>query len=224
MEILYEDAYLLVCVKEPGIPVQSARIGVRDLVSILKIRRKESEGMRGEPYLGVVHRLDQPVGGVVVFAKTKEAAGALSAQIQKGRMKKEYLAVICAPPKNKEGVLKDTLLRDGRTNTSRVVKPDQAGAREAVLSYKVLKTKGDWTLVSVLLSTGRHHQIRVQMAHAGMPLAGDRKYQPDVNWKPGEGLALWAHRLTFVHPKTRKELTFQAEPKGFFFEKFFSEG
>lgn len=224
MEILYEDSQLLVCVKEPGVPVQSARIGVRDMVSALKTYRKEAEGTSGEPYLGVVHRLDQPVGGVLVFAKTKGAAGELSGQIQKGRMRKEYLAVVCGSAQKDGGRLEDMLLRDGRTNTSRVVGLRQAGAKRAVLDYHVLERQEDFSLVSVLLSTGRHHQIRVQMAHAGMPLAGDRKYWPEGDWKSGEGLALWAHRLTFAHPKTGKVLTFQAEPRGFFFEKFHLEG
>lgn len=224
MEILYEDSCLLVCIKEPGIPVQSAKIGVRDMVSILKTYRKESEGMRGEPYLGIVHRLDQPVGGVLVFAKTREAAAGLSAQMQSGKMKKEYLAVTCGKPKKTEGHLEHYLLRDGRTNASRAVEKGQAGAKLAVLDYKVLQTQGDLSLVSILLSTGRHHQIRVQMAQAKMPLAGDRKYQPNISWKPQEGLALWACRLTFAHPKTKKSLTFEAPPRGFFFEKFHLEG
>lgn len=224
MNILYEDEWLLVCEKEANVPVQSSRVGVRDLVSILKNYRKETEGMRGEPYLGVVHRLDQPVQGVIVFAKTKEAAARLSAQARSDAMEKEYLAVVCGQCREKEGVLEDYLVRDGRTNTSRIGKPGEPGAKKARLDYRILGEEDGRALASVRLHTGRHHQIRVQMAHAGMPLAGDRKYQPQVSWARGENLALCAHRLTLSHPATGERMTFETEPTGVFFERFWQKG
>lgn len=224
MNILYEDAWMLVCEKEANVPVQSSRVGVRDMVSILKNYRKETEGMRREPYLGVVHRLDQPVQGLIVFAKTREAAAKLSAQARGDGMKKEYLAVACGQCREKEGVLVDYLVKDGRTNTSRIGKAGEPGAKEARLDYRIIREEGGYALVSICLHTGRHHQIRVQMAHAGMPLAGDRKYQPQVSWSPGEYLALCACRLTLRHPATGRRMTFRAEPKGVFFEKFCQKG
>lgn len=224
MNILYEDAWMLVCEKEANVPVQSSRVGVRDMVSILKNYRKEKEGMLGEPYLGVIHRLDQPVQGVIVFAKTREAAAKLSAQARGDAMKKEYLAVACGQCREKEGVLVDYLVKDGRTNTSRIGKAGEAGAKEARLDYRILREEGGHVLVSICLHTGRHHQIRVQMAHAGMPLAGDRKYQPQVSWTKEEHLALCACQLTLRHPKTGKRMTFRVEPKGAFFEKFCQKG
>ena len=224
MNILYEDQWMLVCEKEAGIPVQSSRVGVWDMVSILKNYRKETEGMPGEPYLGLIHRLDQPVQGVIVFAKTKEAAAKLSAQASGDAMKKEYLAVVCGQIREKEGGLVDYLVKDGRTNTSRIGRSGERGAKKARLDYRILQEEGGFALAAICIHTGRHHQIRVQMAHAGMPLAGDRKYHPEAAWASCEGLALCAHRLTLLHPKTGRKMMFRAEPKGVFFEKFCQKG
>lgn len=218
MKILFEDASLIVCVKEAGIPVQSSRVGTKDMVSILKNYRKESEKTEGEPYLGLIHRLDQPVQGVMVFAKTREAAAGLSAQVSRGDMKKEYLAIVRAENPGPEGKLVDYLQKDGRTNTSRVVSEKVQGAKRAELEYRILNQKEGLALAAIRLHTGRHHQIRVQMAHAGMPLAGDRKYGSERMQDERTGLALCAHRLTFRHPVTKKQMTFETEPAGGFFE------
>ncbi len=224
MEIVFEDSQVLVCRKEAGLAVQSGRVGAPDLVSMLKNRLWEREGK--EPYLGVVHRLDQPVEGLLVFAKTKKAAASLSAQVQDGRMVKQYLAVTL-PEKEEipvQGRLEDWLLQDRASNSSRIVPKETRGARKAVLEYRILKTwnvpggekESRAALAQIRLFTGRHHQIRVQMAGAGMPLAGDRKYGSG-NFGKGDFPALCAWSLAFIHPGTGKEMAFQCQPEGRYF-------
>ena len=234
MTILYEDSQILVCYKEAGLPVQSARVGVKDLVSIVKNYLWERNGQREEPYLGVIHRLDQPVEGVLVFAKTPKAARELSAQVSDGRMKKIYHAVVWEPAEKyntKEGTLADHLLTDKKTNSARVVPEGSKGAKQARLDYRILNNisvspapslrgpeKNDsLILVEIHLHTGRHHQIRVQMANAGMPLCGDRKYG-----YPGETgqLALCAVSLELLHPATGKPMQFHCTPQGGYFGLF----
>ena len=183
--ILFEDKEIIVCRKPAGIAVQNARIGAMDLESSLKnYLAMQAGGGRRIPYLAVIHRLDQPVEGILVFGKTPEAAKSLSAQITAGKMEKIYLAVTYgqqAETGKKETVLEDYLKKDGKSNTSSVVNANTPGAKKARLSYEVLgeavdeiSGKKKW-LLRIHLDTGRHHQIRVQMAHAGMPLAGDRE-------------------------------------------------
>lgn len=241
IDIIYEDADLFVVHKPAGVAVQTKNYRQKDLESMLRTYRTD----RGEePYIGMVHRLDQPVEGLMVFAKTKRAAASLSAQFDSqsgvnavhkntsgkrdklggnsqetstdttGKMaKKYYLCVTEALPQTKEGVLTDYLLKDGRTNQTMVVNQGTKGAKKAILSYRVLREIDGKSLIEVELETGRHHQIRVQMAHAGMPLVGDCKYGYKGKDTEG-GLALCAYRLLFVHPVTKKEMTFQIDPKG----------
>lgn len=209
MKILYEDEAIIVCVKEPGVATQTKRIGQKDMESMLRTYRMQ----KGEAsYIGVVHRLDQPVSGVMVFAKTKEAAANLSRQIATKAADKYYYAVTDGIPDKKFGTLEDYLLRDGRTNLSKVVPEKTDGAKRAKLSYEVLTQNGQSALVRIRLETGRHHQIRVQMAHAGCPLVGDRKYNFKENMKPGSRqLALCSYKLAFAHPTTKKKLEFEIE-------------
>ena len=149
IDILYEDHQLMVCRKPAGVPVQSAKIGAKDMVSVLRNYRKEKEN---NPYIALVHRLDQPVQGVIVFAKTKEAAAHLSRQMTDGRMKKQYLAVVCGKPEQKEARLVDYLLKDGRTNTSSIVREGTKGAKRAELVYRVRKEASEYTLVEIAVS------------------------------------------------------------------------
>lgn len=209
MRILYEDEAIIVCVKESGVATQTKQIGQKDMESMLRTYRMQ----KGEPsYIGVVHRLDQPVSGVMVFAKTKEAAADLSRQIATKAADKYYYAVTDGVPDKKKGTLEDYLLRDGRANLSKAVSGKTAGAKRAELSYEVLEQNAGNALVRIKLATGRHHQIRVQMAHAGCPLVGDRKYNFKENMKPGNGqLALCSYKLAFVHPTTKKKLEFEIE-------------
>lgn len=218
-----EDNDILVVHKHAGMAVQNARMGQMDLEHALlnylaEQARAKAPGKRGQiPYLAVVHRLDQPVEGVLVFAKNKDAAGKLGRQVQDGTMKKEYLAV-CEGSIETQGAqkLEDFLVKDGRSNTSRAVKPGTAGAKKAVLEYEVVKAQDNRTLVKIHLGTGRHHQIRVQFSHAGYPLAGDVKYGAEEKG----ALALCAHHLELKHPRTGKKLAFTVKPEGEIFKSF----
>mgnify|MGYP000397981171 CR=1 FL=1 len=212
LEIIFEDEFIIVCKKMSGIPTQTPKSGVTDMVSLLKNYRVS----KGEPpYIGLVHRLDQPVEGVMVFAKDKKSAAALSAQMQAHTFGKYYYAMVVGTFSPACGTLENYLLRDGKSNVSSVVPKDTTGAKRAELSYKTVKTMEDRSLVRIQLKTGRHHQIRVQMAHAGMPLAGDRKYGAGTNVTIGAGsLALCAASLTFFHPVTGKVMKFVTKPEG----------
>lgn len=222
--ILYEDKEIIVCHKAAGIAVQSARIGIPDMESTLK-NSLVAKNPGKMPYLGVVHRLDQPVEGVLVFAKNKKSAAGLTGQITSGSVTKEYLAVTAQKVEKVQGHLEDYLKKDGKTNTSAVVTPETDGAKKAVLDYEVLNEVSDERtltgkriLVRIQLGTGRHHQIRVQMAHAGMSLLGDRKYNPEDS--SGLPLGLCSCHLVFRHPVTGKKLEFQVTPKGECFAGF----
>lgn len=312
--ILFEDNDIIVCHKKSGIPVQSARIGQKDMVSILNNHLAEqAECTKGSSktqpqQIYVVHRLDQPVEGVIVFAKNKKAAAGLSRQITDGSMKKQYQAVVCVTQKGRELLdakrmgssidacvqkqadssfaeeklnyhLVDYLAKDGRTNRSEVVQQDHPDAKRAELAFSVLNDgwradDGSWhevardgkniddgyhsrlesgvdssegmdkavdryregkryARVAIDLKTGRHHQIRVQMAHAGLPLYGDQKYHPgwqdyvleqeetenelfgffgSVPAKKNPSLALCSVRLVFEHPITGKKMQFETKP------------
>lgn len=199
--ILYEDQHIIVCRKESGVAVQTARMSQMDMESALKnyLAVKDSGKM---PYLAIIHRLDQPVRGVLVFAKTLFAAKELSRQVTQHSVGKYYLAEVEGKIPEEAGTLENYLLKDGKTNTSKVVKENVPGAKKATLHYK----KKDEHTIEIELVTGRHHQIRVQCAYAGMPLKGDTKYNPDA--KRTDELGLCAYHLIFKHPKTGKTMEF----------------
>ena len=172
--------------------------------------------------MGVIHRLDKPVGGLMVYAKNKKAAAALSKQVQEHKLQKTYRAVVCGKPVDNVGKYVDYLLKDGKTNTSRIVDKSVAGAKRAELEYQILEKKEqeDGTvrsLVEIHLHTGRHHQIRVQFAAHGTPLMGDTKYGAPAAASVGrarrEPLALCAVRLSFIHPVTGKRMEFSTKPQ-----------
>lgn len=233
--ILYEDEALLVCHKPAGIATQTARIGQRDMVSEVTgyLAGKQGAG-RGVPYVGVIHRLDQPVEGILVFAKDKKAAGELSRQMAADEMGKYYQAVVCGKEIPAEGELVDYLLKDGRNNTSRVVPKEVKDAKLAKLTYETKqKTEGKMpdtgetfqtALLRIHLLTGRHHQIRVQMANAGMSILGDHKYADPLARAVSESqkvkeIALCAAELYLKHPGTGKKLHFRIEPEGKIFHE-----
>lgn len=213
--IIYEDKDILVCHKPAGIAVQNARVGSMDLESLLKnyVAQKVPGKM---PYLGIIHRLDQPVEGVLVFALNSRAAAELNRQMTSGKIKKIYLAVTEGEVKVQKATLEDWLKKDNRTNSSTVVAAGTVGAKKAVLSYELLETREVQgqrrNLLEICLDTGRYHQIRVQMAHVGMPLVGDRKYNPQKSGQ--EPLALCSAKLGFQHPVTKKKMEFQVIPAG----------
>ena len=212
LQILHEDEHIIVCYKPAGIPTQTRKLGEQDMVSLLKNHLKGGYG-------AVIHRLDQPVEGLLVFAKTPFAAKELNKGLQGAGFGKHYKAVLWGVPTQKKAVLEDYLVKDGRTNTSRVCEPSEKDAKKAVLSYEVIGTGKDdgkdISLVKVKLDTGRHHQIRVQMANMGCPIWGDAKYNTmAVQDRRFRQIALCAYRLEFVHPKTKKQMEFEIEPKG----------
>lgn len=228
-EILFEDEDILVVYKPVGIATQAAGFMQADVFSELKNYLSMTSKERKEPYLGIIHRLDQPVEGVLVFAKNPTSAAALSKQIAQRMLKKEYLAAVYLSEeasykeeKGKSITLTDYLLKDGKTNMSRVVSALEKDAKKAMLSYEILSVKESadekLALLSIQLETGRHHQIRVQCAHAGMPLLGDQKYGSKESQEYSQNqnvkdVALCAHKLTFKHPKTGKKIEFSAEPR-----------
>lgn len=220
MNILFEDKEIIVVEKPAGIPVETRRIGQKDLMSLLKNHLAEKQPGR-PPYLGMIHRLDQPVQGVMVFAKTPSAAKELSAQIANGSMQKTYRAVVTGILPEC-GELTDHLLKDGRTNTSRIVPKGTKDAKLSRLTYQHLghQPEKGLSLAEIHLLTGRHHQIRVQMAGAGFPLYGDQKYNPSSPHKSGENVALCAFQLTFRHPATKKTMSFSCTPAGEIFKIF----
>lgn len=219
--ILYQDPYLCICKKPAGIPCESAKVSQQDMVKLLKRQYFLQNSGGGEPYLALVHRLDQPVGGIMVFAKDPQAAAGLSSQIRSHRMIKRYLAVVELHGKTERfGHLEDYLIRDGRTNTSKVVTSNTKGAKLAVLDYEMLGQREHTALVKITLKTGRHHQIRVQMAAHDMPIVCDRKYNPADQKGSEEGnLALYAYSLAFFHPMTKEFMEFMDMP----LEKPFTE-
>ena len=210
-DILYEDEDIIVCRKRAGIAVQSARSSQLDMESALRNYLSKGDVQKAIPYIGIIQRLDQPVEGVIVFAKNPMAAKVLNQQMQQNQIEKIYMAVVKGPIAKNEGKLEDFLLKDGRTNTSKVVTKGTKGSKQAILFYDVLESKEDKHILKINLQTGRHHQIRVQLANAGMPIVGDRKYNPEDT--SAKQLALCAHTIKFKHPRTRKEMTFEIKPQ-----------
>ncbi len=197
-------------VKPPGVLVQADRTGDADLLSRLKADLKQRHGKPGNVYLGLVHRLDRPVGGIMVFAKTSKAASRLAAQIRARTFKKTYLAWVHGCPHPESGRLEHCLKKESRSNTVRVVPSSDSAGKPAALEYSVIERRRHAALVRIDLITGRPHQIRVQMASIGCPLLGDRKYgNPDECPDECE-IALWAHEIRFSHPTTRAPLSFTA--------------
>ena len=202
--IIYEDNHLLVVEKKINVPTQEDNTKDKDLLTILKEYIKEKYNKPGNVYLGLVHRLDRPVGGIMVFARTSKAASRLSEQVRNKTFKKTYNAVVIGNIEN-AGKLKDNLLKDEKKN---IVKVDKNG-KEAILNFKKIDFKDNMSLVEINLETGRSHQIRVQMSHHGYPLFGDQKYNKTA--KVGEQIALFAKKIEFVHPTTNELLTFELD-------------
>lgn len=208
-EIIYEDNHLLVVVKPQGIPVQKSDSSSSDFQTILKdfLRRKYDKP--GNVFLGIVHRLDQPVGGVMVFAKTSKAASRLSEQIRQNIWKKCYLAVVDGTPKQKKAVLEDYLVKNEATNEVSVSKKGDPKAKFARLFYDTLESKNGRSLLKITLETGRAHQIRIQLSTRGLPIVNDHKY--NKNSKNIADIALWAYSVEIEHPVTKEKLVFSKE-------------
>ena len=207
IHVLYEDNHVLVVEKPANMPVNEDDSQDEDLLSLCKAYLKEKYNKPGNVYCGLVHRLDRPVGGVMVFAKTSTAASRLSDQVRTHSIKKEYLAVVEGIPKQNNGTLTDYLIKDHKTNMVRTT--DAKKKKKSVLHYDVIDTKEGRTLVHITLETGRSHQIRVQFSSRHLPLVHDMRYNP----KPGKGqIALYAYQLTFTHPTTKETITIRHNP------------
>jgi 23S rRNA pseudouridine1911/1915/1917 synthase len=202
--ILFEDNHLLVVDKPAGIPVQADGKAPDDLLNRLKAYIKSTYGKPGDVFLGLVHRLDQPVSGVMVFARTSKAASRLSEQIRLHQMKKTYRARLSGRLTVAEGTLRHYLWKDDKTNTVKVYEKPGRDTKESVLHFRLMaEEKGD-SIVEIDLVTGRPHQIRAQFAHIGHPLRGDGKYGSS----DGSDLALRAVRLGLFHPVTKEWMEF----------------
>lgn len=209
--ILYEDNHLLFVEKPVNIPVQADSSGDEDLLTLLKKDIKIRYQKPGNVYLALVHRLDRPVGGAIVFAKTSKAASRLSDMIRRRVIDRTYLTVVHGTPTAQKGQLVDYLYKDGRKNKVFVKAPDYPKAKKAILDYEVIASKKGFSLLSVKLHTGRPHQIRVQLTNIGHSIFGDQKYGEHLN-KPGQQIALWAHSLRLEHPVRKEPISVTSQP------------
>lgn len=221
-KIIFEDQHILVCLKPPKFPVQSDKTGDHDMQSFLYEYLKNEKGIE-EPYIGLVHRIDRPVGGLVVFAKNPRTAAHLSKQLQNRTFKKTYFAVVEGQPE--DGTLIDYVKKRFKDNTSRVVNEEEPKAKKAILHFEtqqsILEDDVLLSLLTIGLETGRHHQIRVQLANSGNPLWGDTKYNPNFQEKKGwHQIALFAYKIEFIHPFTKKSVSFEANPTDYPFNLF----
>jgi 23S rRNA pseudouridine1911/1915/1917 synthase len=224
LNIIYEDNHLLVVVKPQNVPSQADESGDADMLTLLKQYLADKYNKQGNVYLGLVHRLDRPTGGVMVFAKTSKAAGRLSESMRGGEFEKKYLTVVQGEPKEKNAILRNYLYKYSNLNIVKVVPAATQGALPAVLMYNHIATKSFETtdadgntsvtthsLLKVELGTGRSHQIRVQLAFIGNPLVGDSKYGTLKSKNPTP-LALWAYELKFPHPVSKNPMVFRVYP------------
>ena len=211
-KIIYEDNHVLVAQKPPNMLTQGDATGDMDMLSFLKNYIKTAYNKPGEAYLGLVHRMDRPVGGLLCFAKTSKSAARLSKQLQNKEMEREYLCVVKGEL-TQGGRLEDTLFKDSLTNQVKVVPPSHPQGKKAILTYEPLLTTLGQTLLHIRLQTGRSHQIRVQLSNVGHPLVGDRKYGNENSEKQTQ-IALWGFLLSFIHPTKKEKMTFFSYPEG----------
>lgn len=212
LNVIYEDNHIIVVEKPVNIPSQSDKTGDIDLLSIVKQYIKEKYNKPGNVYVGLIHRLDRPVGGVMVFAKTSKAAARLSNQVREKQFQKTYLTIVNSKMEQEKGTLQDYLLKNEKTNMSKVVAEGTKNSKLALLDYEVLKYNQEINLsvLKIHLHTGRHHQIRVQLSSRNHSIYGDQKYGGRGH---GKQIALWAYELKIYHPITNELMTFYSIPK-----------
>lgn len=209
LNVLYEDNQIIVVEKKPNVLSQSDITGNLDLLNMVKNYVKEKYNKPGNVYIGLVHRLDRPVGGIMVFARTSKAAKRLNEEIKNHRFNKNYVAVLDGVLKKETGALVNYLYKDPKTGKSGVVDKNFAGAKLSKLTYEVIGYYKEKTIVKINLITGRHHQIRLQFKNIGYPLLGDSLYGK----KDNEEIKLYAYKLEFNHPVSKEKLTFKLLPK-----------
>lgn len=213
MQILYEDNHLIIVSKESGEIVQGDKTGDEPLSEIVKRYIKEEHGKPGDVFLGVVHRLDRPVSGVVVFAKTSKALSRLNTMFREGEVKKSYWAITKNNPPESEDTLTHWIVRNERQNKSYAYEEEVNNSKKAILHYKVIGHSDNYSLLEVELLTGRHHQIRCQLAHIGCPVKGDLKYGAPRSNRDGS-ISLLAHHVEFVHPVSKELISVDAPVPG----------
>jgi 23S rRNA pseudouridine1911/1915/1917 synthase len=210
LNIVYEDNHILVVVKPQNVPTQEDSSKDKDLLTMLKEYLKEKYNKPGNVYLGLVHRLDRPTGGLLVFAKTSKAAVRLSETIREGQVEKQYLACLIGTPKDKRATLVNYIKKDTENNIVKIAPQSEEGAKRAELNYSVLEHNERFSLVNINLQTGRSHQIRVQMSYIKHAIFGDAKYGGLI--VKGVNMALWAYKLKFEHPTTKQTMSFISYP------------
>lgn len=211
LKVIFEDNHIIVVEKPVNIPSQADKTGDVDLLSIVKKYIKEKYQKPGNVYLGLIHRLDRPVGGVMVFAKTSKAAARLSNQVREKQFQKTYLVIVNGKMEKQKDTLQDYLLKNEKKNMSKVVPEGTKNSKLAILDYEVLKYEPELNLsvLKITLHTGRHHQIRVQLSGRNHSIYGDQKYGGRGH---GKQIALWAYELKIYHPITNEQLTFHSKP------------
>lgn len=220
MDILYEDNHIIIVNKQPGEIVQGDKTGDKPLSEEIKEYLKVKYNKPGNVFCGVVHRIDRPVGGVVIFAKTSKALSRLNDMLRKGEIKKYYWALVEGKPAEKNKIVENYLVSDGRINKTFVVDSQNPDAKLCNLKYKTLKEGDNYSLLEISLLTGRKHQIRAQLSNLGYPIKGDLKYGAKRSNKGG-GISLLARHIEFFHPVSKKLISVDAPlPKEF--EKFIS--
>ena len=212
MNVIYEDNHIIVVEKPANIPSQGDKTGDIDMLTMIKHYIKEKYNKPGNVYVGLVHRLDRPVGGVMVFAKTSKAASRLSEQVRNKTIKKKYIAIVNGKMEKDKDTYIDYLWKDQKSNTSYVVKEGKKNSKLAELDYEVVKydKENDLSVVKINLHTGRHHQIRVQFSSRMHAIYGDNKYH---GRGAGTGICLWAYELSFIHPTKKEEVVFTQFPE-----------
>ena len=205
MQVVYEDNHIIIVYKQSGEIVQGDKTGDKPLSDTVKEWIKVRYNKPGNVFLGVVHRLDRPVAGLVMFGKTSKATSRLNAMFRDGQVHKTYWAIVSGTPKADEATLDNWLVRNEKQNKSYAYEHEVPNSKHALLRYKVVARSDNYTLLAVDLLTGRHHQIRCQLAHAGMPIKGDLKYGARRS-NPDGSISLLSHRMSFVHPVSKKTI------------------
>ena len=208
LKVLYEDNHVIVVVKPHNIPVQPDESGDLSLLDMVRAYIKDKYNKPGNVFVGLVHRLDRPVSGIMVFARTSKGAARLAKSMRTHEIKKLYSAVLRGCPDKLSGCLENYMLKNRKTNISSIVTPETPGAKFASLTYELLLYQNDLSLVSINLHTGRPHQIRLQFSNIGCPVSGDMKYGKEEKSYRGN-IALFAHSLSFPHPVTKESLLFE---------------